>query len=444
MKKLIKFTRYRYFAFVLSLLVIAGGITGVALQGGYNLSIDFQTGLNQRINVAPQAFSIIYEGGGNATVDVRNDVLIIEIRGESGLKKYELGFEEYSTYRALEGKLSSIPGITVDLKTDAVNDTSNIIIGLQFPAILSGEETVINRINDNESEFILIDEVRNALSGLGNPQIQAVGAAFRQEYMVRIEDPDGTQKEKLEMDILSMMETTFGEDTIVVKQSDYVGPRFSSDLARQSIFYITIAFILIAIYIWVRFKLAYALAAIVALIHDVLIMIGFIGTFQLEVSTTTIAAVLTIIGYSLNDTIVVFDRIRENEGLMQDSGIVNIVNTSITQSLSRTIITSITTLIAVTALFIFGSGSIKDFALNLMVGILVGTYSSIFVASPVFLIFTSMKKGKAGHKIGEKPALVSVNPVSGSKPRVVSNEIKHDEIPVAERKLKGKRRKKKR
>ena len=445
MKNLINFTKYRYFTFALPIIVIVAGITGVVLRGGFNLSIDFESGLNQRISIAPIAFSLTYDGEGDASVDVRNSILTVEVRNEDGVEIFDFPFSEYPACRSLEGVISTISGITIEMNEAGLSAlSSNIITGLQFPAVLSAEETIINYTNDNQNSFYSIDEVRAALAGLDSPQIQTIGNQYKQEFMIRASDPEGTAKEQIERDIYSMMETAFGKDTIVIEQSDYVGPRFSSDLASQSIFYVLLAFVLIAVYIWVRFKLAYAFSAIAALIHDVLIMVGFIGVFQLEVSTTTIAAVLTIIGYSLNDTIVVFDRIRENEGLMQDSGIVSIINTSITQSLSRTIITSLTTLIAVTALYIFGSGPIKDFALNLIVGIFVGTYSSIFVASPVFLGIVQLGKRGKDVKKGESKKIESPKETSDSdeKLRLVSKEIKHEEIPKLERKLKGKRKKK--
>jgi len=250
-----------------------------------------------------------------------------------------------------------------------------------------------------------------------------------------------------------MLEEAFGEGSVVIKQSEYVGPRFSRSLAEQSISLPLLALVLILLYIWFRFKFGYALSAITALAHDVLIMLGFIGATQLEVSTTTIAAVLTIIGYSLNDTIVVFDRIRENEGLLQGRDIEDIINTSITQSLSRTLITSLTTLLAVTALFVFGTGTIKDFALNLIVGILVGTYSSVFIASPVLLDLRRkgerrkrLKKGlppKPERETAEEKAL----PSSTAPESVVKKDSEKTEIPAeipnAERKLKGKRKDKK-
>ncbi|MFW5686207.1 MAG: protein translocase subunit SecF, partial [Spirochaetota bacterium] len=145
-------------------------------------------------------------------------------------------------------------------------------------------------------------------------------------------------------------------------------------------------------------------------------MLVFIGALQIEVSTATIAAILTIIGYSLNDTIVIFDRIRENERLMRESGFETIINASITQSLSRTLITSITTLLAVTAIYIFATGTVQLFALNLMIGVIVGTYSSIFIASPTLLGFRrATRKRRTKQEAERRGAPVTAKTLEGAK-----------------------------
>jgi preprotein translocase subunit SecF len=174
---------------------------------------------------------------------------------------------------------------------------------------------------------------------------------------------------------------------------------------------------LILLYIWFRFRLGYALAAIAAIAHDMTFMLGFIGTFQLEVSTATIAALLTVVGYSLNDTIVVFDRIRENETILRESSFENVINTSITQSLSRTVITSVTTLLAVTAIYVFATGTIEAFALKLIVGIIIGTYSSIFIASPILLGWRRTARRRQRQKELEKYGRTSVSAKGERVPR---------------------------
>ncbi len=230
-----------------------------------------------------------------------------------------------------------------------------------------------------------VPAMRDVLGPLG-AQVQRLGRDGAGQYSIRIGD-DGTVEDfqrEASGQILEALRGEFG--SVESLETAYVGPRFSRDLTQQAVFLTIFALALILLYIWFRFRFGYAISAIAALVHDVLFMLGFIGALQLEVTTATIAAVLTIIGYSLNDTIVIFDRVRENETLLRDSSIIAIADTSITQSLSRTLITSLTTLLAVAAIFVFTTGAIQLFALNLIVGVVVGTYSSIFVAAPALIL----------------------------------------------------------
>ncbi len=157
--------------------------------------------------------------------------------------------------------------------------------------------------------------------------------------------------------------------------------RFSHDLTDQVGILITATLVLILLYASIRFKPQYAVGAVLAIMHDALIMVGFIVWTRMEFNTTTIAALLTILGYSINDTIVIFDRIRENKRLFPDDAFVSVLNRSLSETLGRTIITTVTTMLAVLSLYIFTAGSMKDFALALMVGMVSGVYSTIFIAS---------------------------------------------------------------
>ncbi len=440
MTRIIKFTKIRYIMFLVSALVIAGGIAGTLGNNGFNLGIDYQAGLNQRVQVAPVAFTASFSGVGDASFDMQGSSVIVEIRSDKGVNNYTYQFAEYPTITDLKTGMSEIPGFNIELVASGSSGSSNLTSGLSYPLSITADTSYINIVG-GDSFSATIDKVRSSLSGLGNPQVQVVGNESLREFMVRVSDPEGNKKDEIEVAIVNYLEKTFGPNTVVIKQSDYVGPRFSSSLASQSISLTLTALVLILLYIWFRFKLGFAVSAITALAHDVLIMLGFIGTFGLEVSTTTIAAVLTIIGYSLNDTIVVFDRIRENQILLKGEKFDRIVNTSITQSLSRTIITSLTTLLAVLALYVFGTGSIKDFALNLIVGILVGTYSSIFIASPVLLGWTNVAKKRKTKKSGVSSETSVVMEASSE---VESETLKKiTEIPIVERKRKGKRKNKK-
>jgi preprotein translocase subunit SecF len=269
-------------------------------------------------------------------------------------------------------------------------------LGIDFSAGINLHVQVTPAAEDD----VTIDQVRDALAEIEGTQVQAVGNPELQQYSIKIQERETTENFQQVMAdrINSEMEDAFGTGSTVILENNYVGPSFSEDLARQSILLTTLGLSLILIYIWFRFRLGFALSAITALVHDVLIMIGFIGTFQLEVSTATIAALLTIIGYSLNDTIVIFDRIRENETIMKEPSFSKVINMSITQSLSRTLITSMTTLLAVLSIYIFAVGTIQTFALNLIVGVIIGTYSSMFVASPVLLGWRNSAKRRAKKK----------------------------------------------
>ncbi len=439
--------------FVVSVVLIIAGMAAVSMQGGFNLGIDFQAGLNQRVQVAPVGFSVLYNGDDDVTINVENNNMVVEVRSEEGVNSYSFPLEQYETIGELTTALQEIEGTQTELMMNEGTESLRIVTGLKYPQELSETPVLVNVSNRGGDNYITIETLRESFKNLGTPRVQVVGDPVNQEFLIRLEDPTGDEKDRLEADIREQLEAAFGTGTVVIKQSEYVGPRFSRSLAEQSVSLTLLALVLILLYIWFRFKFGYALSAITALAHDVLIMLGFIGATQLEVSTTTIAAVLTIIGYSLNDTIVVFDRIRENEGLLQGRDIEDIINTSITQSLSRTLITSLTTLLAVTALFVFGTGTIKDFALNLIVGILVGTYSSVFIASPVLLDLRRkserrkrLKKGlplKPERDTPEEKALPSstanesVEKKDSEKPEIPA------EIPIAERKLKGKRKDKK-
>jgi preprotein translocase subunit SecF len=196
--------------------------------------------------------------------------------------------------------------------------------------------------------------------------------------------------QKRELD--NALGAAFGRDGYTELEFNNTSPSQVADLSTQMIWIVAAALLLILVYITIRFRWQYALGAIAAIAHDVLFLLAFLMVAQVEFSSATVAALLTIIGYSLNDTIVIFDRIRENRGLNPDLPLLQVSDLSITQSLSRTVITSVTTFLAVSAILFLAFGSIWDFALALTVGIVVGTYSSIFVASPVMSLFSPSKE----------------------------------------------------
>jgi preprotein translocase subunit SecF len=190
------------------------------------------------------------------------------------------------------------------------------------------------------------------------------------------------------------LKTHFGKESVELRKIDFVGPKVGRELRTDGVLALIYAIIGILFYIAVRFDLYFAPGAVVALIHDVLITVGVFSLLEREFSLATIAALLAIIGYSLNDTIVIYDRIRDNLAKFRSRMIEDVVNSSLNQTLSRTILTSLTTLIVVTSLFIYGSGVIKDFSLAIIIGVFVGSYSSLYIASPVYILLQK-KFGKA-------------------------------------------------
>lgn len=278
-----------------------------------------------------------------------------------------------------------------------------------------------------------------------DPQIQTAGDEDGR-FIIRIADDSGVAdfQQITTQSVLGILSAQF--ESVAIVSEEYIGSSFATSLATQTIWLTLIALSLILLYVWIRFKLNYAVSAVAAVFHDVLFLLGFIGALQLEFSTATIAAILTIIGYSLNDTIVIFDRIRENARITKDISFKEVINQSISQSLSRTLITSFTTLLAVTAILVFATGTIQVFALSLGVGILVGTYSSIFVASPILLIWHDRRQQKTSRGIVAPQSGSSVKSVSSSRARVVLQPKRQsaEEIAVATlRRAKSKAKKKK-
>jgi len=235
-----------------------------------------------------------------------------------------------------------------------------------------------------------IEVIRDGLKtiGLGESTIQEFGS--KKDILIRVE----RSEEKLEAVgamVKRSLSQKFNSNDIIVERVEMVGPKVGRDLREKALLSILYAIIGIVIYISWRFEFQYAIAAIIALIHDVLVTMGAFSILDKEFTLVIVAAFLTIIGYSLNDTIVVFDRIRENLRRKGKLSLSEIINSSINQTLSRTLLTSGTTLLVVLALFFFGGAIIHDFSFALLVGVFVGTYSSIFIAS-VFLVYWASRQ----------------------------------------------------
>lgn len=214
--------------------------------------------------------------------------------------------------------------------------------------------------------------------------VQKLGAEKEEKFTIKTQQTE-TSLEDTATKVTAALTKHYGEDGYTIESEETVGPKVGNELRKKGQMAILFTLIAILIYLSIRFDFNYAPGAIVALAHDVTITLGVLTFLGKEFNLTILAALLTIVGYSVNDTIVVFDRIRENAKRISASTLVDVVNDSINTTLSRTIITSVTTLIVVIILFFIGGGVIHDFALTFIIGIIVGTYSSIFVASPTFI-----------------------------------------------------------
>ena len=208
---------------------------------------------------------------------------------------------------------------------------------------------------------------------------------FGNENTILIRLQNKSNQESIET--VNTVKSLIKDRVIEFRRSEFVGPTISSELLFKGFQAVSFALIAILIYIWLRFEWQFGFGAVVALTHDVLFTLGLLSVLNVEFSLATIAAILTIAGYSINDTVVIFDRVRENLRKYKKMELVDLFNLSVNNTLSRTVMTSLTTLLALISLFIFGGEVIRPFALTMIIGVIIGTYSSVFIAVPTLLLF---------------------------------------------------------
>jgi preprotein translocase subunit SecF len=254
-------------------------------------------------------------------------------------------------------------------------------------------------------EHVETSDLRDALQDLGLGQIvlQEFGREEDREYLVRVEKTE-TDLQALQQTVEEALKNRFGAESLELRRTELVGPKVGEELRKKGMNAVLYAIVGILVYITWRFEFRFALGAILALLHDALITIGVFSILNKEIDLPIVAAILTIIGYSINDTIVVFDRIRENMRRIRRQSIERVINASINETLSRTLLTSVTTLIVVGALFILGGPVIHNFAFALIIGVAVGTYSSIFIASPVIAYWETLRADWARRRSGGRAA----------------------------------------
>ena len=268
--------------------------------------------------------------------------------------------------------------------------------GLNYGIDFKGGTLIELRV---ETDKITISEVRSAFSNMNLGDLNVKEFGKRGDYLIKFEKKEFDQNNNIKS-IKENVVSKLGVD-INFRRVENVGPKVSAELLNSGLLAISLALGAMLFYIWVRFEWQFSLGSITAIFHDVIITIGIFSLLSLEINLSIVAAVLTIVGYSMNDTVVIYDRIRENLSKFSSSTIEDISNTSINETLSRTIITSMTTLLALFSIFILGGEILRGFSFAMILGVIIGTYSSIFVAAPIlkFLKVNSKTMEKEDEKI---------------------------------------------
>ena len=252
--------------------------------------------------------------------------------------------------------------------------------GLNFGVDFKGGTLIELRVENTE---IGIGDVRQSFIKMNLGDVNVKNFGEKKDYLIKFEKTDKNKENFIE-NIKIELSKDIG-NSFSFRRVENVGPKVSGELLRSGLIAIVLSLSAMLIYIWIRFEWQFSLGAIIALIHDVIITIGFFSILEFEINLSIVAAVLTIVGYSMNDTVVIFDRVRENLKKYSSKTINEISNLSINETLSRTIITSLTTLLALLSIFFFGGKILHGFSFAMILGVIFGTYSSIFIANPILM-----------------------------------------------------------
>ena len=254
-----------------------------------------------------------------------------------------------------------------------------VIKGLNFGVDFKGGTLIELRTYNN----IQISNIRDAFGKMNLGDVSVKNFGNENDYIIKFEKKNSNDPNFI-TEIKDELSKSIGNN-FDIRRVENVGPKVSAELLKSGIIAIGLSLAAMLIYIWVRFEWQFSLGAIAALFHDVIITLGIFSIFSLEINLSIVAAVLTIVGYSMNDTVVIFDRVRENLKKISDIKIFELTNISINETLSRTIITSATTLLALISIFIFGGEILKGFSFAMILGVIIGTYSSIYIANPILV-----------------------------------------------------------
>ena len=370
--------KYKLFAFSLSGIIIIGGIINITKGKGLDEGIDFA-------------------GGSLVRVMLKNEIPIDEVRkslSEAGLEKSRIQ-EIGANKREYMIRSLQTTGESQEEEIEAHEIIGNKVIEAlrlqEDKTALEKGLKDLNTIDERELTLILEAAFPEEASAIAQNILSfRISEGIIQDY-AQLQQETGIGQE-----IINTLDGKTFLGSLAVLSKETVGPQVGHDLRRKATQAVIWALVGMLIYIGIRFKLAYGVAAILTLAHDVLITLGIYSLTNREINLPVIAAMLTIVGYSLNDTIVIFDRVRDNLRILRKHDFERILDTSINQTLSRTVITSATTFITVLALFLFGGEVINDFAFTMIIGVVTGTYSSIYQSCPLLHYWNKIFKPKKG------------------------------------------------
>ena len=374
--------------FALSSLFFLAGMGSLIFKGGLKYGIDFRGGtllqvkFTEATNLDQLRSALSKAGLKGSTLQqygpASNHEVLVGLDVETTASGDVLDAGKRAIVRAF-GRLAGVgPGDKIDLNNAGADTVAEYMIARDPLGTLSqGGEDAVQRYRDLAAAVV---EFRNSPSRGG-----LVGS------IESLQEVEGVT-----LDVLTALEEDFYLSGFTIRSTEIVGPKIGAILRRQALYVVGAGLAAMLVYIWFRFELVFGIAAVAAVFHDLLITLGLLSLFGTEVTLPVVAALLTLVGYSMNDTIVVFDRIRENIKLGRREPLVDLINRSINQTLSRTLLTSGLTLLAVSSLFVLGGEVIHGFSFALLIGVLVGTYSSVGVASPFLLLAPGRVTGRAG------------------------------------------------
>src|SRR5271170_997938 len=379
---------------ILSLILTAAGLVSLAIRGGPRYGIDFRGGALVTVTFAqrPQVDQVRAALTGKLPVEVQeeygkpNDIIGTDVRDDKALQ---------AARQTILDSLTATFGLPANGKynlnaagVDALADH------LRDPLQASGVPTTDQSLHDLAKNIV---DYRTSHSGLikNLDELSSVPGVTPQ--------------------VLNILKQATYPETFAILGTEVVGPKIGAELQRKAILAVLYALGGMLVYIAFRFEWIYGAAAVIAVFHDTIITIGLFSLFNKEITLTVVAALLTLVGYSMNDTIVIFDRIRENLRIGRRENLENVINRSVNQTLSRTVMTSGLTFLTVVALFLFGGPVLHGFSFALVVGILVGTYSSVFVASPILIVWHNFLEGqKRGSRGAGPPRRGPVAPIAAT------------------------------